>query len=121
MKKYFQMGLLSLFIVGVFSACERMSGINAYVFPDKPAEAQNITEEKAALDEEVQQALHKDAKLARRMPLKQFARHMKKRHAYYRDYHTEYQDEFVKIAISGDKMRIETSKGKVKIEYSQES
>lgn len=115
------MGLLSLFIVGVFSACERMSGMNAYVFPDMPAEAQSIAEEKEVLDKELQEALQKDARLAQSMPLKQFARHMKTRHAYYRNYNTQYQDEFVKIAISGDKMHIETSKGKVKIEYNQES
>ena len=112
MRKYLQMGLLSLLLLGATTACEQMSTINAYAFTGKAEE--NITD---GFDREVQAALHKDAQLARRMPLKQYARYMKARHTFYKDYRQQYQDDYVKITINRDKMRIETAKGKVKMEY----
>ncbi|GAB3198498.1 hypothetical protein ABID22_000507 [Pontibacter aydingkolensis] len=119
MKKYLQMGMLSLLLVSVFSACERMSGISPYAFSGSNESAASLTTENEK-DRVVQAALQEDAQQARKMPLKQFARYMKVRHHYYKDYHTAYQDDFVSITVNGDKMRIETRKGKVKIEYTGE-
>ncbi len=111
------MGLLSLLLVSVFSACERISDANAYALLGSSrdnAGAAAIADDEAAA---MQAALRKDAQLAHGMPLKQFARHMKKRHSFYRHHNLLYQDDEVSIKIEQDKMRIETRKGKVKIEY----
>jgi hypothetical protein len=111
MKKYIQMGLISLLIVSFFSACEHMGTIN------NPAETNSFME--TTDEEEVQTALQEDAELARTMPLKQFAKHMKQRHAYYKQFTTTYKDDFVMIVIEENKMRIETPKGKVKVSYTE--
>lgn len=108
------MGLLSLLLVSFFSACEHMGSINAL------SETNTVVEDNSYSDDKVQAELQKDATLARKMPLKQFARHMGKRHTYYRQFNATYKDDFVMIVIDRDKMKIETRKGKVKFEYSEE-
>lgn len=115
MKKYLQMGLLSLFIVVVGTACERMSDKSSYGLFGKATGAESITESKQA--KEVRDALHKDAQLARTMPLKQFARHMKTRHDFYRRYRLQHQDDYVKIDVNGNEIRIQTRKGRVKLAH----
>ncbi len=119
MKKYIEMGLLSLLIVSFFSACEHMSDISNKGLLTNTVDADSL-ETSANEEEIVRNALKKDAHLARSMPLKQFARHMKKRHSYYKQFTTAYKDDFVAIVIEREKMRIETPKGKVKFEYSKE-
>ena len=108
------MGLLSLLLVSFFSACEHIGSINSQ------SETNTIAEANSYNDDKVQVELKKDAMLARKMPLKQFARHMKKRHAYYKQFNATYKDDFVMIYVDREKMRIETPKGKVKFEYSEE-
>ena len=114
------MGLLSLLLVSMFSACERMSGVKTFAFAGISGDADKASEGNSENEQEVQAALREDAQLAQKMPLKQFARYMKSRHAYYKDYHTQYQDDYVKITLNGSKMRIETGKGKVKMEYTED-
>jgi Zn/Cd-binding protein ZinT len=119
MKKYIQMGLLSLFLVSFFSACEHMGSINNQTLSDRTVQTDSLSISTSEEDK-VQAALQKDALLARKMPLKQYARHMKKRHAYYRQFRTTFEDDFVMIVVEGDKMILETPKGKVKFEYNEE-
>ncbi|MBC5993780.1 hypothetical protein [Pontibacter cellulosilyticus] len=115
MKKYLQMGLLSLFIVVVVTACERMGDTSSYGLFGNATDTKIITEPKEA--KEVRDALYKDAQLARTMPLKQFARHMKTRHNFYRRYRLQHQDDYVKIDVNGNEMRIQTQKGRVKLAH----
>ncbi|MEJ8803254.1 hypothetical protein [Pontibacter sp. H249] len=120
MKIYLQIGLLSLFLVSFFSACERISGIGTATFAGVGTDKENTKDDSSKLKTDVQVALHKDAQLARGMPLKQYARYMKGRHAYYNGHTIQYQDDFVKITVKGNEMRIETGKGKVKMEHREE-
>ncbi|WP_242916119.1 hypothetical protein [Pontibacter liquoris] len=67
----------------------------------------------AAQEQQVQQALHHDARLARTMPLTEFARHMHSRQAYYKKFdEVNYEDDFVKIELAGEVLKIETPEGK---------
>ena len=116
-------------LVLAFAACSRMSDAEQQNL--KAIEQQRLEDsvrmvfvqdsiaasEAARRPASPQQALKEDAKLARTMPLSQFAKHMKARESYYRQFEeVKYEDDFVKIKMEGDELKIETKEGKAKFE-----